>query len=71
MRRIPSAVATGAGMLLGQLWARITGIVITAGAAPVHFSFLPAAPVWCGILIAMELLVIYALAVHGPDVRSG
>ncbi|MEU4426607.1 hypothetical protein AB0F81_38800 [Actinoplanes sp. NPDC024001] len=62
-------VATGAGVLLGQLWARVLGIVITAGAALVHFGFLTAAPVWCSILIGMQILVIYALAVHGRDVR--
>ncbi|WP_328475329.1 hypothetical protein OHA21_18650 [Actinoplanes sp. NBC_00393] len=63
-------VGTGVGVLLGQTWARVVGIIITAGAALVHFSFLAAAPFWCTILITMNVIIIYALAVHGRDVRS-
>jgi len=62
--------ATGAGVLLGQIWARVTGIGIAGIGALIHFSFLAAAPVWCSILICMDVLVIYALAAHGRDVRS-
>jgi hypothetical protein len=61
--------ATGAGVLFGQTWARVFGILIAGIAALVHFSFLAASPLWCSILIAMDLLVIYALAAHGGDVR--
>ncbi|MEV6300607.1 hypothetical protein AB0M02_14465 [Actinoplanes sp. NPDC051861] len=63
-------VATGIGVFLGQTWARVVGVIITAGAALTHFSFLAVAPLWCSILICVEVVVIYALAVHGRDVRS-
>ncbi|MBB2941293.1 hypothetical protein FB565_000997 [Actinoplanes lutulentus] len=62
-------LASGAGILLGQTWARVTGIIIAGIGALLHFSFLAAAPVWCSILICMDILVIYALAAHGRDVR--
>ncbi|AEV84885.1 membrane protein [Actinoplanes sp. SE50] len=63
------ALAGGAGVLLGRLWGRIIGILIAFLGALVHFMFLAAAPLWCTILICTEVLVIFALAVHGRDVR--
>ncbi|GAA0420138.1 membrane protein [Actinoplanes capillaceus] len=63
--------AAGVGVLLGQMWARVVGVVFTAVGAIVHFLFLAAAPFWSGILICMQVLVIYALCAHGGEVRRG
>lgn len=62
------AVGAGVGVFLGQLWARIVGIVIAAVSALANLAFLPSYPVWCTIVIAMDVLVIYALAAHGREV---
>jgi hypothetical protein len=62
--------AAGAGVLAGLLWARIAAVVFVAVAALTHLVYLPAAPVWCTLLIAMDVLVIYALCAHGRDVRQ-
>ncbi|GAA0468839.1 membrane protein [Paractinoplanes deccanensis] len=64
------AVAAGCGVLAGLLWARVAGVVIVFLASLVHIVFLPAAPVWGTLVIAMDVLVIYALCAHGRDVRS-
>lgn len=64
------AVGVGFGVLLGQMWARVAGIVIAVISAMVNIAFLPAYPVWCTIVIATDILVIYALAVHGSEVKS-
>lgn len=63
------AVGAGAGVLLGQMWARIVGILIAFLGALLHFLFLAAAPVWVTILIGMDLVIIFALAAHGREVR--
>jgi hypothetical protein len=63
------AVAAGAGVLLGRLWARIVGVLITFLGALLHLMFLAAAPLWCTILIGMDVLIIYALTAHGSEVR--
>jgi hypothetical protein len=60
-------VATGIGLFMGQMWARVLGIVIAAVSALANMAFLPAYPIWCTIIIAMDVLVIYALAVHGRE----
>jgi hypothetical protein len=62
------AVAVGIGVFAGQTWARVTGIVIAGISALVNIAFLPAYPIWVTIVIALDVLVIYALAVHGREV---
>jgi hypothetical protein len=61
------AIATGIGVMLGQTWARVLGIVIAVVSALVNVAFLSAYPIWSTIIIAMNVLVIYALAVHGRE----
>jgi hypothetical protein len=62
-------VATGLGLLVGQTWARVTGVVIVSVSALVQFAFLAAYPFWSAIVIAVDVLVIYALIVHGREAR--
>jgi hypothetical protein len=61
------AVATGIGVMVGQTWARVVGIVIAVVSALVNIAFLAAYPIWSTIIIAIDVLVIYALAVHGRE----
>ncbi|GAA0468694.1 membrane protein [Paractinoplanes deccanensis] len=63
------AVGTGIGIFAGQMWARVVGIVIACLSALANMAFLPAYPIWCAIVIAMDVLIIYALAVHGREVK--
>jgi|SRR4051794_17960003 hypothetical protein len=63
------AVGTGIGVLLGQMWGRVTGIVIAVVSALSNIAFLPAYPIWATIIIALDVLAIYALAVHGREVQ--
>jgi hypothetical protein len=64
------AVLAGIGVLLGQMWARVAGIVVAVVSALANIAFLSAYPVWSAIVIAIDVLVIYALAVHGSEVKS-
>jgi hypothetical protein len=61
------AVVAGIGIFAGQMWARVLGIVIAAVSALTNMAFLSAYPIWCSIVIAMDILVIYALTVHGRE----
>jgi hypothetical protein len=64
------AVGTGIGVLLGQMWARVLGIIIAVISALANLAFIAAYPIWATIVIATDVLVIYALAVHGSAVRD-
>jgi hypothetical protein len=62
------SVAAGAGIIWGgRRWARTAGIVIAGVSAVVNLGFLRASPAWSAMVIALDILVIYALTVHGVE----
>jgi len=61
------AIVAGAGILKGFGWARVTGIALAALSIIFQFMFLPYAPLWGLIMIAIDFFVIWALAVYKPD----
>ncbi|QRP48558.1 hypothetical protein [Amycolatopsis sp. FDAARGOS 1241] len=63
-------VLVGIGVYMGNRAAQITGIVLAGLSAIVNLAFLPAYPLWAIIVIAVDVLVIYALAVHGKEIRA-
>jgi hypothetical protein len=63
------AVIVGAGLFTGATWARISGVVLCALNAIAQLAFLSAYPVWAVIVIALDVLIIWALIVHGDEVR--
>ncbi|MGV9557082.1 DUF7144 family membrane protein [Streptomyces sp. NPDC003401] len=60
------AAVAGWGVLQGATWARVTGIVLASVSLVLQFLFLPYAPVWSIVLIAIDVFVIWALAVYRP-----
>lgn len=60
---------TGWGILTREAWARLTGILIAALSIIAQFMFLPYAPLWGLIVIAVDLFVIWALSVYKPDTK--
>ena len=54
--------AVGVFLLLEKGWARIAGIVVAGISAIINFSWLPYSPWWALLLIAVDILVIWALA---------
>ena len=64
-----AAVLVGFGVMTGALWARVLGIAIAVISAIVNLAFMPAYPVWGIIIIAIDIVVIYALAVHGREMK--
>jgi hypothetical protein len=54
----------------GALWARIIGIVLAGLSAIANFLFIPHYPIWSLLMIALCVLVIWALAVHGREIAA-
>nr|WP_086733838.1 hypothetical protein [Streptomyces glaucescens] len=65
------AAATGAGILQGAAWARAAGILLASLSLIAQFLFLPYAPLWSMIMIAIDFFVIWALATHHPKASPG
>lgn len=64
------AVATGFGLLAGQMIARIVGVAIAVLSALLNLVFISAYPVWSTIVIAIDVIVIYAIVVHGRELKA-
>ena len=63
-------VLVGVFVLRGASWARITAVVLAGVNAVSQLATLPYAPWWALIVIALDLLVIYALIVHGKELAD-
>ncbi|MGW8066354.1 DUF7144 family membrane protein [Streptomyces ziwulingensis] len=55
-------LATGYGLLKDMPWARFAGIFLASLSLVAQFLFLPYAPVWSVIVMAIDVFVIWALA---------
>ena len=51
----------GIALLMDKLWARITGLVLVSVSAIFNFLYIPYAPVWSIVVIAIDVFVIWAL----------
>jgi hypothetical protein len=63
------SVLVGIGLMTGNIVAQVVGVVIAAASAIVNLAFLAAYPVWSVVLIAVDVIVIYAIVVHGREMR--
>jgi hypothetical protein len=61
----------GWGIMTGQTWATVVGVVIATLGMVSAFLSLNAYPWWSIILIVLAFLVIYGLTVHGGEVAEG
>jgi hypothetical protein len=64
-----AAVGAGLGLLQGRTWGRILVICLAGLSALVNLGFLAAYPLWSTIVIAFDVIVIYALTVHWDEAR--
>jgi hypothetical protein len=60
----------GVGLLRGQMWARVVAVIVASISAIVNLVFMSAYPLWSAIMIALDILVIYAVTAHGREAKS-
>jgi len=60
-------LGAGYAVMFGHLWARFVALVIVFVHAMINLTFLAAYPIWSIIAIALDLIAIYAIAVHGDE----
>ncbi len=63
-------IASGAGVLSGNVAARTVGVILAGLSALANLVFIGAYPIWSTIVITVDVLVIYALTVHGRELRD-
>ncbi|MFF3325743.1 hypothetical protein [Streptomyces sp. NPDC002889] len=56
----------GGGLLRNASWARVAGIVLASLSLIAQFLFLPYAPIWSVVVMAIDVFIIWALASYHP-----
>ncbi len=62
--------AIGAALLRGSMFARVVAVFVAAGSLISHFVSLNVAPLWSITVITIDLLVIWAVMVHGKEMKD-
>ena len=56
-------------LFTGATWARVIAVILASLNAVGHIFLLPTQPWWSMIVIALDIFVIYALTVHGKELK--
>jgi hypothetical protein len=59
------AVFAGFALTRGATWARIVAVAVAVVSAVTNVAFMSAYPIWSVIMIAINILVIFAVTAHG------
>ncbi|MEU1055029.1 hypothetical protein ABZ397_21090 [Streptomyces sp. NPDC005876] len=65
------ALVIGYGMLKDLAWARFAGILLASLSLVAQFLFLPYAPVWAVVMMALDVFVIWSLASRQEEAGTG
>jgi len=60
-------LAVAAGVYAGQTWARVLGVIAAGLIAIDAFFIMPYYPVWALAVLALSILIIWAVTVHGDE----
>lgn len=63
-------LVAGYSVLSGKVWARTVGITLAFLSAIANFMFIPYYPIWSLLIIALDIFVIWALAIHAGKFRE-
>lgn len=63
------AVVAGMGLMVGNIAARAVGVAVALLSAIANLAFMSAYPIWSTMLVALDVIVIYAIIVHGRELK--
>ena len=64
-------VLAGMGLNGGHGWARVLALLVACVSILLQVLFLAAYPIWATIIIALDVIVIYALTARWSEARAG
>ena len=62
-------ILTAFGLFAQAVWARVVGVILAVLSGVVQLLLVPVQPWWSLIVIAIDVLIIYAIIAHGNDRR--
>ena len=63
-------IFAGSAVMQGKIWGRTLGVLLALASAIVNLAFIPYYPIWSILIIVVDVLVVYALVVHGGELRE-
>ena len=60
----------GYELFRGALWARVVAVALAALSIIANMAFMSAYPLWSILIIVLNVLVVYALLVHGGELKE-
>lgn len=57
----------GTALFSGRMWARVVAIILATLNFMVQFAYLSVYPLWSIIIMVIDVMIIYALTVHGGE----
>ena len=60
----------GLALLNGATWARVVAVFLASLSLFANMAFMSAYPLWSIMMIVVDILVIYALTVHGGELKE-
>ncbi|MBN6056794.1 hypothetical protein JYK22_33010 [Nonomuraea sp. RK-328] len=60
----------GVALLVGQTWARVIAVILVMLNAITQLIWIAVNPWWSLVVIAVDLVVLYALIVHGREAKE-
>lgn len=64
-------VFTAVALLNGSAWARMVAVILAVFSTIGQMLLVPVQPWWSFIVIAIDVLIIYAIVAHGDEVGTG
>lgn len=62
------AIVAGTALFNGSMWARVLAVILVGINFLMQFAFVGVYPLWSIIVMVIDVLVLYALTVHGGEV---
>ncbi len=60
-------IVTGTNLFTGKTWARVVATILVTLNLVAQFAFVSVYPIWSIIMMVVDVLIIYALTVHGRE----
>src|SRR3954449_6821011 len=60
----------GGGLMAGNTAARVAGVALAGLSAVVNLVFMAAYPAWSVMVIALDVIVIFSIVVHGRELKA-
>ena len=63
-------IAAGIGLFTGRTWARVVAVLVCMVSAIISLSFVGADPVWSTLMMSLDVLIIWAVIMHGGELKE-